>query len=168
MLDTESIKLGRIKDLNITWLIGRVKEKPKHIVTNTLKINGEPSDCCKFNLATNERIYKWNKKTQKKEQKTITQWHTIKCFNKNAKYALENLDKNSLVLIIGKINYYKPASITEEESHQKTEIIATILNDYTNNGISKRKLESVLTELLDEGKLTEKITDLIKDKIYSK
>lgn len=79
--------------LNQATLIGRLGKDPEIRKTESGK------DCATFSVATDETYMDKNSN----EKKTITDWHNLVCWGKNAEIAGKYLKKGSLVHITGKI-----------------------------------------------------------------
>lgn len=109
-----------MRNINEVTLVG-------YVVSDPIMMNGTTPGV-KFRMATNETYY-----NKKKDEKIATsEFHTIKCWKRNANFAIDNLKKGSFILVKGKIHYYK-YNIDEVRTGIACEIIALRLINLDRN-----------------------------------
>ena len=99
-----------------------------HLGTEPQKLPVEDVDGCRFKLATNES-YPSSKDSNddgSKKYITRTEWHNIKLFGQNARFALESVKQGDYVLVLGYLHYHTPKDLEENATIKvrNSEIIA--------------------------------------------
>jgi single stranded DNA-binding protein len=140
--------------LNTVYLIGHLGADPEQLPI-------EDKIGVKFKIATNETFYKRGDDGKVGEPQTKTEWHTIKAFGQNAKYALGNIRKGDAVFIRGRMHYHEYRREDDNIRGRNPEVIA--LDLYLLNKLRKSHISTVARLFLDNEKTVMKAVESSDD-----